>query len=142
MKRLAIAVVGLAVAVALAFGAGAFALHVWPGQEQGHDPRLMPLEALDIVLSVPARQDPTKRLVNVVDCPSPLPKKWQEWKGDNYAIESVLWSVEYQGRGIWAVIANCDAWESGNLVGFTYWMVDDVTWKVIPADHLARSLGP
>jgi hypothetical protein len=42
MRRLGIVAVGLAVLVSLAFGAGAFALYVWPGQEQAVSVRAAP----------------------------------------------------------------------------------------------------
>jgi hypothetical protein len=58
MKRVAIAAVGLAVAAALAFGAGAFALYVWPGHEQApsSSPRYTWLEAIGVVRATLAHE--------------------------------------------------------------------------------------
>jgi hypothetical protein len=133
MKRLGIAAAGLAVAATLAFGAGAFALLVWPGRGAGDEPRFKE----HIVISF-VRASPILGLAGQTG--ADREQSWEEsctgWEVGDSVIEGILnsakereryarparreepdaeegigqgadWRARYVGGGLWLVETGC-----------------------------------
>jgi hypothetical protein len=125
MKRLAIAAVGLAIAAALAFGAGAFALYVWPGKPTlpatGH---YYPQEAVGRVRAV---------LQTEGQCTDPGQHiQWAAFVGD-------------AKRGCWDVGELCTAKEGMLLWGtpqevFSAAWGSDIKWEICEDDGVVIPL--
>jgi hypothetical protein len=128
MKRLALAAIGLAVVVALAFGAGAFALYVWPGQEEAASvsPRYTYVEAIGLVRA---------RL--------PFGAKCRAYGVDREGNWGALWA----GQGMWFVEVWCgdqneprmeEVWKKTG----TEWHLCEDSGQVIPmTDNAAALMG-
>jgi hypothetical protein len=124
MRRLGIVAVELVAAVALVFGAGAFALYVWPGREEAPSvapPRYTSEEAIGIVRGA---------LDHEGTCSTgPLPQHSQ------YALH---WNTTFHpGRGLWTVTAFCGEGEGAIWGGGGLWYLRDESGEVIPVSDLA-----
>ena len=124
MRRLVVVAVGTALAAALAFGAGAFALHVWPGQEADPSPRYTFIDAIGIVRT---------SLVRNVQC---------EGYGSGW---KPRWGAEFQDRGTWLVGAWCINQPGIQLiqgieVTETLWRLYEDSGQVIPLTDSAVAL--
>lgn len=129
MKRLTLLVVGLTLAAALSFGAGAFALFVWPGQQEAatlSPPRYTYEEAIGLV---------RVRLPFGAKCSA-------------YGVEREgNWGALFDNQGAWWVEMRCgdrdeprmeEAWSGSG----TEWRVYEDSGQVIPmTDNAAAFMG-
>jgi hypothetical protein len=131
MKRLAIAAVGLAVAAILAIGAGAFALYVWPGQEEVQQqapdlsPRYTELEATGIVRAALSRYPSCAAYANAF---------------------AVQWHAVFEADGgKWQVVAYCEEGKSWDVPGLevpdprtvAVWYLCEDSGQLVPLSDLA-----